>query len=50
MDNKIKYYLCFSDNYPDGIILERAKLFKLRGFKTIVEVDASMIESINTLL
>ena len=45
-----KYYLCFSDNYPNGIVLEKSKLYKLKGFKTIVEVDKTLISCINSIL
>lgn len=46
----MKSYLCFSDNYPNGIILKQDQLKILIGYKTIIEIDSSLTDNINSIL
>lgn len=36
---KEKYFLVFSDDAPQGIVLTSKQLQQVRGFKTYVEID-----------
>jgi hypothetical protein len=43
-NNSLKLYLVFSDATPNGIVIEQSKLKTIRGYKTIVEINAAMAQ------
>ena len=47
---QFNFYLCFSDNYPNGIIMRQDALKKLIGYRTIVPIDAELIKDVNKII